>query len=92
MKTLIVCLSVLAGAVAFAATTQPNAIGLVAAVLDTKTLAQMNAATPRSTGQMVVVTDALISRVCVSSGTTIGAWVVAVATGSFTAASYPHCQ
>lgn len=58
----------------------------------TRTLAQMNLIQPRDVGQLLVVSDGAQSRLCVSSGTAAGAFVVAVATGVFTAASYPHCQ
>lgn len=77
---------------AWAATTQANNLGNVSAVLDTKTVAQMNAYVPRTTAQTLTCSDCTISRLCVSSGTAAGAWVVAVATGIFTAATYPHCQ
>ncbi len=56
------------------------------------TLAQMTATTPTATGQIIYVSDGATSRVCVSSGTGRGAYVVAVATGTFTSASYPHCS
>lgn len=69
--------------------------GVISAAPDTlysRTLAQMNALAPTAAGQTIYVSDAAQSRVCVSSGTGTGAWVVAVATGVFTAASYPHCN
>jgi hypothetical protein len=77
---------------------QPHSIGYVSTdggplAIYPRTVAQMNALTPYTTGQILYVSDGAVSRVCISSGSTSpGQWVVAVATGSFTAASYPHCQ
>jgi hypothetical protein len=56
------------------------------------TVATMNALTPAYAGEMIFITNATQSQVCISSGTTTGGWVVLVATGVFTAATYPHCQ
>lgn len=56
------------------------------------TKALMNAATPRATGQEIFCSDCTTAALCVSSGTSRGAYVVGVATGPFTAASYPHCS
>lgn len=56
------------------------------------TLAQMTATTPTAVGQVIYVSDATTSRICVSSGTTRGGYVVGVATGPFAGASYPHCS
>lgn len=94
--TFALILILLASAGGYCATNQPNNIGTVSVDgigLPSKTLAQMNALTSDTTGQMLYVSDAVQSRVCVSSGTVNpGAWVVGVATGAFTAATYPHCQ
>lgn len=77
----------LTGAVTQSTTTLTGAIGLYS-----RTLAQMNALTPTTTGQLIFVSDALQSRVCVSSGVLTGAWVVASASSTFTLATMPHCQ
>jgi hypothetical protein len=57
-----------------------------------RTLAQMNALAPTAAGQAIYVSDATTSRVCVSSGTGAGAWVVASASSTFAGGSYPHCS
>lgn len=57
-----------------------------------KTLAQMNLLAPTAAGQLIYVSDAVQSRVCVSSGTGAGAWVVMSASGTFAGGSYPHCN
>lgn len=97
MKTLfvILSLSLLMSGICLAAD-QPQNIGYV----DTdgpvgiwnRTLAQMNALAPLKANQMIIVSDAVQSRVCVSSGTGAGAWVVATATGTFVGNSYTHCN
>lgn len=56
------------------------------------TVAQMNALAPAYTGEMIYITNATQSQVCISTGTGTGAWVVLVATGTFSASTYPHCQ
>lgn len=58
-----------------------------------RTLAQMNALTATTTGQVIFVSDALQSRLCVSSGSVnAGSWVVSAASSPFTLATMPHCQ
>lgn len=52
-------------------------------VLRTLTLAQMNADAPTAAGQPIFVSNATQSALCISTGTGAGAYVVAVATGSF---------
>lgn len=79
---------------------QPQNIGTITVDgglgLWNQTLAQMNALIPDTTGQVIFVSDAVSSKLCVSTGaasvTNTGAWVMAVATGAFTAATYPHCN
>jgi len=59
-----------------------------------KTIAQLNALTSGTTGQIVSCTDCTKSGICISSGTTApGAWVVAVVSTN-TGAGYTtiHCQ
>lgn len=97
MKKLILVASLFLVGVAHAVTTQPRNIGTVTTDgplgLYPRTLAQMNLLTADTTNQMIVVTDAVQSRVCVStSSVTRGAWVVASASGTFVAGTYPHCQ
>ena|SRR5688572_3710149 len=77
---------------------QPNNVGSIKAskiVLDQRTLAQINALTPDTTGQMVLCINCTRSAVCVSSGVTNGAWVIAVTSGTRTGATFSgfdHCQ
>lgn len=75
---------------------QPHNIGYVKAEsqfgLPSYTLAQMNVLVPATTGYVINVVDAVQSRICTSSGSLAGAWVVASATGTFVGGSYPHCQ
>jgi hypothetical protein len=68
-------------------------------VLYNQTKAQINALLPTTTGQMVLCNDCTRSAVCVSSGsnsaTSVGAWVIAVNTGTFagsTFSGFAHCQ
>ena len=64
-------------------------------VLAFKTVAQFNALTPVTTGQLFMCSDCTRSTLCVSSGVLTGAWVVAVATGTFAGSSWSglqHCQ
>lgn len=65
--------------------------------IDGKTLAQLNGAAgkPDAVGNFARCTDCTQSALCVSSGTSAGAWVVAMATGTFVGANYsgmPHCR
>lgn len=64
-----------------------------------RTIAQLNTLTPGATGQIVLCSDCARSAVCVSSGShptnSVGAWVVAVNTGTFigsTFSGFAHCQ
>lgn len=96
MNRLFLILALLISASFVQAADQPQNIGYVTVDgpvgLYSRTLAQMNQLAPYVVGQMIYVSDAAQSRVCVASGTAAGAWVIAVATGVFTAASYPHCN
>ncbi len=84
MKRLLVLLAlVTAASIAYSATVQPSAIGVVKAILETKTLAQVDAYTPDAAGQLVYCSNCTRSLICVSSGTGRGAWTVGVATGTF---------
>ncbi len=61
--------------------------------LPSVTLAQLDALQPQTTGQVAFCSNCTQSYVCVSTGsTTIGAWVPLVATGTFTAATFPACK
>lgn len=64
-----------------------------------RTLAQLNALTPDTTGQMVFCSDCTRSAIAVSSGShptaSVGAWVVPIATGTFVGSTWsglPHIQ
>lgn len=57
------------------------------------TLAEMNSLTPSAAGQLIFVSDGLQSRVCVSSGTGTGAFVVVSATSTAVIGGLiGHCQ
>lgn len=60
--------------------------------LKSYTLAQMNLLAASAAGQIIFVSDAVQSRVCVSSGTGAGAWTIATASGTFVGGSFPHCN
>lgn len=81
-KTGIIIGILLAGAAVAFAVTQPTALGLVTAVIENKTSAQMNAYAPSKTGQLVYCSDCLQSAICVATGTAAGAWVVPTATST----------
>lgn len=87
---LIVGFAYVCARLAMAATTQPHSLGVVTAIIESKTLAQINAYSAKSAGQLVYCSDCTRSPLCVSSGTAAGAWTVAVATGAF-AAGVQHC-
>jgi hypothetical protein len=98
-KLLIVSSILLASSFGYCVPNQPQNIGSVKTdvlVIPSVTLAQMNVLTPDATGQIIYVSDALQSRVCISTGaaggSVIGAWVVAAATGTFAGISTPHCN
>lgn len=63
--------------------------------LTSRTIAQLNAQAPARVGQLVMCSDCTRSAVCVSSGTSAGAYVILTATGPFAGATYSgiqHCQ
>ena len=64
------------------AVTQPQSIGLVTAIVESKTIAQMEVYAPKAAGQLLYCSDCLQSAVCVASGTAAGAWVVTSATSA----------
>lgn len=73
----LVILAVIYGVARWAmAATQPQALGLVTAIIENKTLAQINTYTPTSKGQLVYCSDCVSNSLCVSSGTARGAWVI----------------
>lgn len=55
------------------------------------TLSQMNSATPGYTGQLIIVSDGVQSKVCISSGTGNGAYTVFQATAPG-AGILQHCS
>lgn len=61
-----------------------------------RTLAQLNALTASTTGQIIACSDCTTAAICISSGSvSAGSWVVAVATGSFVGSGWsglPHCK
>lgn len=93
MRKLIAAIFLFGGfGIAWATTTQPQFIGTVQAVIESKTTAAVGTTTPKRAGQLLYCSDCTTSRLCISSGTVQGAWVVGIATGPFTAGTYPHCQ
>jgi hypothetical protein len=71
---------------------QPHNIGYVSTDgplgLYSRTVAQMLALTPATTGQLIYVSDAATSKVCVSTGIGVGAWVaVSLSTGTVSSAA-----
>lgn len=64
-----------------------------APIMESMTLAQMNAATPAYAGQLVRISDGLQARVCISSGTTAGGYTVLNATAAAVIGGLlGHCQ
>lgn len=64
-------------------------------LLMSRTIAQLNTLTSGTTGQLILCSDCVRSAICVSSGTSNGAWVIAVATGTTTGTTFSgfaHCQ
>lgn len=59
--------------------------------LPSVTVAQMNQLEGGYTGRIIYVSDATRSKICVSSGTAKGAWILPVSTGVFAAGSLEHC-
>lgn len=84
---------------ALGARNQPQNIGSVKAdvlALPIYTVATMNTLTPDATGQLIFVSDAVTSKVCVSTGaagaSVIGAFVaVSLSTGTVSATAF-HCN
>ncbi len=74
-----------------AVTTQPTSLGLVTAIIESKTLAQVNTTVPLGAGQLVYCTDCVRATLCVSSGTARGAFTIVAATGTFVG-GLSHCQ
>lgn len=61
--------------------------------LYSRTIAQLNALTPSTTGQIAYCSDCVQSAICVSSGIVVGSWVgVAVSTGMTGSYNTIHCQ
>ena len=90
LLTLIVGLFLLLGGIAFAVT-QPHSIGLVTAVIESKTLAQIDATTATSAGQLVFCSNCTRSAICVSSGTGRGAFTIIAGTGTFVVGVKEDC-
>ena len=60
--------------------------------LPSLTLAQLQALTPSTTGQIVSCSNCVRSEVCVSSGTTQNAWTVFAETGTMTSSTLTACK
>lgn len=88
MKKLLIVLALgLLAAAAYCAVNQPQSVGDITANkvgLGKFTIAQINALTPDTTGQMVYCSDCAYATICISTGADsgrVGAWV-AVSTGT----------
>lgn len=57
-----------------------------------RTLAQINALAPYQAGQIVYCSNCAQSQVCVSSGTSAGAWTIMSSTDTFPTAISIHCR
>lgn len=92
MKTLILVVGLLGltGGILYAVT-QPNSIGLVTAIIENKTLVQIDATTPRGAGQLVFCSNCTRSAICVSSGTGRGAFTIIAGTGTFVVGVKEDC-
>ncbi len=107
MKKLLLVGLVFVSGVSYGAGTGPYRYDDTGAVINTelninggtkllsRTIAQLNAITPRDTDIMVGCSDCVVSAVCVSSGTGTGAFVILTASGPFVGAcvsGFAHCQ
>jgi hypothetical protein len=63
-----------------------------ALTLYSRTIAQLNALAPGTTGQIVFCSNCAQSGICVSSGVVAGAWVVPTSTATVPAYTSIHCQ
>ncbi len=100
MKKLLVLGSLFLSSLVFAA--QPSGIGNVKVKrisFEPYTLAAINALAPDTTGQVVMCADCTTSPLCISSGavtgSSVGAFVILTATGSFVGSTFsgiPHCK
>lgn len=92
MKRLLVITALLSLAAFGYCADQPQNIGYATTDgpfgLYPRTVAQMLALTPGTTGQLIYVSDAATSKVCVSTGIGVGAWVaVSLSTGTVSSAA-----
>lgn len=90
MRKLIPLLFLLSGS-AYAAN-QALSLGLVRVQVSSATLVDVNQTVPLGAFELIGCTDCTISKLCISTGTAKGAFVLAVATGTFTGGLVPHCQ
>lgn len=91
MKKTIFVIALLTSGFTFAAS-QATDLGLVRVQVSSATLAVVNQTTPRGAWELIACTDCTLSKLCISSGTTKGSYVVGVATGTFNGGLVPHCQ
>lgn len=92
MKLILTLIAVflVSGGILFAVT-QPQSIGLVTAIIESKTLAQIDAYSARAAGQLVFCSNCTRSAICVSSGTGRGAFTVIAGTGTFVGGVKEDC-
>lgn len=98
MNKLIISAGLLLGIGTLAYAAQPRSAGSINVSkisIDTKTIAQINALTPDTTGQIVACSDCTQSTICISSSTNRGGFVVIAGSSTFVGATWsalPHCQ
>lgn len=73
---------------------QAGGLSVGAAILPwPRTIAQINALTSGTTGQVVVCSDCVFTKICVSSGTVSpGAWTLTQSTAVTAGIALPHCS
>lgn len=97
MKKLLIGLLIFGSSVAYGVN-QPHSLGSVELskfVMDQKTLAQINALVPDTTGQIIGCSNCTQSAICIATSTVAGGWVVPVSTGTFVGSlwsGFTHCQ
>lgn len=75
------------------AVSQPNNIGLVRLQVSSGTVAQIDQTTPQGKGELVFCTDCVQSALCVSSGTSKGAYTVSSSSHSLgNLGTMVHCR
>lgn len=97
MKKFVIACSLMLVSVSFAATPfEHGSLKVSRLAFTPRTLAQIEALTADTTGQLMLCSDCTRSPLCISSGTVApGAWVVITGTGPYVGSTYsglPACQ